>query len=77
MIIELIPGTSPIYMALYHLAPAELKKLKTQLKDLWSQGLIRRSTSWWSAPALFMTKKDGSMRMCIEYGKLKQGNVKE
>ena len=43
--IELMPGTSPIYMAPYRLAPAELKELKDQLKDLLSKGFIRRSTS--------------------------------
>ncbi|MBM1124155.1 RNA-directed DNA polymerase, partial [Klebsiella pneumoniae] len=74
--IELMPGTSPIYMAPYRLAPSELKELKDQLKDLLSKGFIRRSTSPWSAPALFVAKKDGSMRMCIDYRKLNRVTVK-
>ena len=63
-------------MAPYRLAPAELKELKDQLKDLLSKGFIRRSTSPWSAPALFVSKKDGSMRMCIDYRKLNRVTVK-
>ena len=74
--IDLMPGTSPIYMAPYRLAPAELKELKDQLKDLLNKGFIRRNSSPWSAPALFVTKKDGSMRMCIDYRKLNRVTVK-
>ena len=61
MAIELMPGTSPIYMAPYRLAPAKLKELKTRLADLLDKGFIRRSMSPWSAPALFVSKKDGMM----------------
>ena len=70
MAIELMPGTSPIYMSPYRLAPAELKELKDQLKDLLNKGFIRQSTSPWSAPALFVTKKD------IDYRKLNRVTVK-
>ncbi|MGI4157016.1 reverse transcriptase family protein, partial [Klebsiella pneumoniae] len=76
MAIELLPGTSPIYMAPYRLAPAELKELKDQIDDLLNKGFIRRSKSPWSAPALFVAKKDGSMRMCIDYRKLNRVTVK-
>ena len=49
------------------MAPAELKELKDQLQNLLSKGFIRPSVSPWGAPALFVKKKDGTMRMCIDY----------
>ena len=49
------------------MAPAELKELKDQLQDLLSKGFIRPSVSPWGAPVLFVKKKDGTMRMCIDY----------
>ena len=49
------------------MAPAELKELKAQHKDLLDKGFIRRSISPWGAPTLFVKKKDGSLRMCIDY----------
>ncbi|XP_070020807.1 uncharacterized protein [Nicotiana sylvestris] len=52
------------------MAPAELKELKEQLKDLLEKGFIRPSTSPWGAPVLFVRKKDGSLRMCIDYRQL-------
>ena len=58
------------------MAPAELKKLKDQLKDLLDKGLIRPSVSPWGAPVLFMRKKDGSLRMCIDYRQLNKVTVK-
>ena len=52
------------------MAPAELKELKEQLKDLLYKGFIRASISPWGAPVLFVKKKDGSLRMCIDYRQL-------
>ena len=49
------------------MAPAELKELKEQLKDLLDKGFIRPSISPWGAPMLFAKKKDGFHRMCIDY----------
>ena len=49
------------------MAPTELKELKEQLKDLLDKGFIRPSVSPWGAPVLFVRKKDGSLRMCIDY----------
>nr|GFD48294.1 putative reverse transcriptase domain-containing protein [Tanacetum cinerariifolium] len=49
------------------MAPVELKELKDQLQELLERGLIRPSVPPWSAPVLFVKKKDGSMRLCIDY----------
>ena len=56
--------------------PTELKELKEQLKDLLDKGFIRPSISPWGAPVLFVRKKDGSLRMCIDYRQLKKVTVK-
>ena len=65
--IELYPGTAPISIAPYRMAPAELKELKAQLDEMLTKGFIRPSTSPWGAPVLFVRKKDGSLRLCIDY----------
>nr|GFB86689.1 putative reverse transcriptase domain-containing protein [Tanacetum cinerariifolium] len=62
--IELIPGAEPISKAPYRMAPIELKD---QLQELLERGFIRLSVSPWGAPFLFVKKKDGSMRLCIDY----------
>ncbi|XXG62522.1 hypothetical protein AAC387_Pa05g0863 [Persea americana] len=58
------------------MAPAELKKLKTQIKDLLDKGFIKPSVSPWGTPLIFVKKKDGTMRMCIYYRQLSQVTVK-
>nr|GFD39664.1 transposon Ty3-I Gag-Pol polyprotein [Tanacetum cinerariifolium] len=57
----------PISKAPYRMAPIELKELKDQLQELLERGFIRPSVSPWGAPVLFVKKKDGSMRLCIDY----------
>ncbi|CAN4101360.1 unnamed protein product [Withania somnifera] len=52
------------------MAPAELRELKVRLRDLLDKGFIRSSVSPWGAPVLFVKKKDGSIRMCIDYRRL-------
>ena len=74
--IELVPGTEPISKAPYRMAPTELKELKTQLQELLDLGFIRPSHSPWGAPVLFVKKKDGSMRMCIDYRELNKVTIK-
>ncbi|KAJ8639842.1 hypothetical protein MRB53_016536 [Persea americana] len=74
--IELLPGTAPISIAPYRMAPAELGELKIQLQELLDKSFIRPSISPWGAPVLFVKKKDGSMRMCIDYRKLNQATIK-
>ena len=49
------------------MAPTELKELKDPLKDLLDKGFIRPNISPWGTPVLFVRKKDGSLRMCIDY----------
>ena len=74
--IELLPGVSPISQAPYRMAPVELKELKEQLQDLLDRGFIRPSFSPWGAPVLFVKKKDGSMRLCIDYRQLNKVTVR-
>ena len=56
--IDLVLGTSPIYLPPYRMASTELKELKTQLQELVDRGFIRPSISPWEAPVLFVKKKD-------------------
>ncbi|KAL0539362.1 hypothetical protein IC582_023573 [Cucumis melo] len=74
--IKLEPGTVPISRAPYRMAPTELKELKVQLQELLHKGFIRPSVSPWGAPVLFVKKKDGSMRLCIDYRELNKVTVK-
>ncbi|GKE96349.1 putative reverse transcriptase domain-containing protein, partial [Tanacetum coccineum] len=74
--IELVPGAAPVARAPYRLAPSELKELSYQLKELLEKGFIRPSSSPWGAPVLFVKKKDGSFRMCIDYRELNKLTVK-
>ena len=66
--IDLMPETTPISKPPYRMAPTELKELKVQLQDLLERGFIRESESPWRAPILFVKEKDGSLRLCIDYG---------
>ncbi|GKA42807.1 putative reverse transcriptase domain-containing protein [Tanacetum coccineum] len=68
--INLIPGTTPVARAPYRLAPSEMQELSNQLHELSDRGFIRPSTSPWGAPVLFVKKKEGSFRMCIDTGEL-------
>ena len=65
--INLLPDTNPISIPPYRMAPAELKELKAQLKDLLDKGFIRPSISPWGVPVVFVKKKNSSFRMCINY----------
>lgn len=74
--IETYPGTSPISIPPYRMAPAELKELKKQLQELQEKGFIRPSTSPWGAPALFVKKSDLTLRLCIDYRLLNRIMIK-
>ena len=74
--IDLIPGTEPISIPPYRMAPAELRELKAQLEELLSKGFIRPSISPWGAPVLFVKKKDGSLRLCIDYRQLNRVTIR-
>ncbi|RVW12300.1 Transposon Ty3-G Gag-Pol polyprotein [Vitis vinifera] len=71
-----IDCTDPISIAPYRMAPVELKELNIQLQELQTKGFIRPSTSPWGAPVLFVKKKDGSLRLCVDYRKLNRVTVK-
>ncbi|GJT71915.1 putative reverse transcriptase domain-containing protein [Tanacetum coccineum] len=74
--IELTPGATPVAKSPYRLAPSELEELSGKLKELQDKGFIRPSLSPWGAPVLFVKKKDGSFRMCIDYRELNKLTVK-
>ncbi|KAL0291142.1 UNVERIFIED_CONTAM: Transposon Tf2-12 polyprotein [Sesamum calycinum] len=74
--IETLPGVAPISIAPYRMAPVELQELKKQLEELLEKGFVRPSTSPWGAPVLFVKKKDGSMRLCVDYRQLNRVTVK-
>ncbi|GJT24136.1 reverse transcriptase domain-containing protein [Tanacetum coccineum] len=74
--IDLMPRAAPVARAPYRLAPSEMQELSNQLQELADRGFIRPSTSPWGAPVLFVKKKDGSFRMCINYRELNKLTVK-
>jgi hypothetical protein len=75
-VIDLLPGTAPISKWPYMMSIEELKELKKQLTELQEAGYIRSSSSPWGAPVLFVQKKDGSQRMCVDYRYLNDVTVK-
>jgi hypothetical protein len=74
--IELLPGTAPIFKRDYRISGPELVELKKQIDELSEKGYIRPSTSPWAAPVLFMEKKDGTKRMCIDYRAMNEVTIK-
>ena len=74
--IDLNANTKPISVPPYRMAPSELKVLKLQLKDLLDKGFIQPSISSWGVPVLFIKKKDGTHRMCINYQQLNKVIIK-
>jgi hypothetical protein len=74
--IELKPSAEPISKTLYYMKAPKICDLQMQLKELLDLGLIRPSVSPWSAPIIFVKKKDGSLRLCIDYRDLNRATVK-
>ena len=74
--IDLLPGRGPISIAPYRMASKELQELKKQLEELLDKQFIRPSVSPWGAPVLFVKKKDGSLRLCIDYRQLNKVTIK-
>ncbi|KAG8503369.1 hypothetical protein CXB51_001413 [Gossypium anomalum] len=74
--IDLVLSTTPISITPYRMAPTVLKELKTQLQELIDRGFARPSFSPWGAPVLFVKKKDGSLRLCIDYRQLNKVTIK-
>ena len=75
--IEILPGTTPTSRAPYKMDPTELKELKIQLQELLDKGNIQSSVSPWGALILFVKKKDGTLRMCIDYRQMNKVTVKK
>jgi hypothetical protein len=75
-VIELKPGTTPISRRSYQMPPNELAELKIQLQDLLEKGFIRYSSSPWGCPAIFVKKKDQTLRMCVDYRPLNDVTIK-
>ncbi|GJS63289.1 putative reverse transcriptase domain-containing protein [Tanacetum coccineum] len=74
--IELIPGSTPVAKSPYSLAPSKMEELSGKLKELQDKGFILLSSSPWGVPVLFVKKKDGSFRMCIDYRELNKLTIK-
>ena len=74
--IELLPGSTPPSRSAYRLSSTEMDELKKQLQELTEQGFIQPSKSPYGAPVLFVKKKDGTMRMCIDYRALNKITIK-
>jgi hypothetical protein len=75
-VIDLVPGTAPITKRPYRMSAEELTELKGQLKDLLDKQYIRPSASPWGSPVLFVRRKDGTMRLCIDYRSLNAVTIK-
>ena len=74
--IELLPGSAPVSKVLYQMSIPELTELKIQLQELLEKGYIRPSVSPLGAPVLFIKKKDGTLRLCIDYRHLNKVTIK-
>ena len=74
--IEIVPGTTPVYKKHYKMAPNELAELKVQIDELLDKGFIRPSTSAWGCPAMFVEKKDKTLRMVVDYRPLNAVTIK-
>jgi hypothetical protein len=74
--IELLPETAPISKRAYQMDVKDLIELKKQIEELLEKGFIRPSSSPWGAPVLFVNKKDGSRRMCVDYRSLNEVIIK-
>jgi hypothetical protein len=75
-VIELQPDTAPISKRSYRMPPKELAELKKQLQELLDKGYIRPSSSPWGCPTLFVKKKDGRPRLCVDYRPLNAVTIK-
>jgi hypothetical protein len=75
-VIELKPGTTPIYKTPYRVATPELAELKEHIKELLEKGFIHPSSSPWGAPVIFVPKKDGTQMFFVDYHALNEVTIK-
>jgi hypothetical protein len=75
-VIELKPGTAPIYKTPFRMTTPELAELKEHIRELVEKGFIRPTSSPWGAPVIFVLKKDGTQRLCVDYRALNEVIVK-
>jgi hypothetical protein len=75
-VIELRPGTAPIYKSPYSMATIKIPELKEHIKELLEKGLVHPSSSPCGAPMIFVLKKDGTQRLCVDYRVLNEVTVK-
>jgi hypothetical protein len=75
-VIELEPGTSPIYKTPYRMATPELAELKEDIKELLEKGFIHPNSSPWGLPMIFVSKKDGTQRLCLDYRAMNEVTIK-
>jgi hypothetical protein len=76
-VIDLLPGSAPISKRPYRMSSDQLQKLKAQIKELMGKGFICASSSPWGAPFIFVGKKDGTQRMCVDYRSLNDVTIKK
>ena len=75
-LIELLPGTGPISKRPYRMLAKDLVEIKKKIKELLDKGYIRPSSSPWGSPVLLVEKKDGSLRMVVDYRGLNEVTIK-
>jgi hypothetical protein len=75
-VIELVPGTAPIFKRPYRIAANQLAEFKEQLQQLLDKGYILPSVSPWGAPIIFVLKKDGTQRMCVDNSSLNEVTIR-
>jgi hypothetical protein len=75
-VINLLPGTAPISKRPYRMSSTQLIELKKQIKEVLEKGFILPSSSPWGAPVIFVEKKDGTQRMCVDYRLLNEVTIK-
>ena len=71
-----MPGVAPVSNTPYRMSTPELKELQMKIEEILKKGYIRPSVSPWVAPILFMKKKDGTLRLCIDFRQLNKVTVK-